>query len=364
MITRRGMVAGLGAAAGGAALFAHSCSRIGRYDAAAAGLRVPIAPGAPWSPLELCRYATLAANSHNSQPWRIAITADRAILRPDWRYRLPAVDPDDHHIWVSLGCAAENLAVAAEAMGRTAQIGFDTGAQAVVARFAPARTRAHPWRTAVVARQSTRLDYSPRVPPAAVLDGIVRAAQIEGVELDVLTDPVARAPLRELVLAANRAQMQTPAFVDELRDWIRFSDLEALARGDGLASRVTGAPSMPRWLGERLFSLGYTIDGETRKIAGWMGNAAGLAFFAGKTDDPAGWVAAGRSFQRFALALTAAGLRHAHVNMPVEVAATRAQLAAHLRLGARRPDLLIRFGYGPMAPWSLRRPPDRAFVPV
>jgi hypothetical protein len=42
--------------------------------------------------------------------------------------------------------------------------------------------------------------------------------------------------------------------------------------------------------------------------------------------------------------------------MPVEVAAMRGQLAAHFGLAARRPDLLVRFGYGPLAPWSLRRP--------
>lgn len=41
--------------------------------------------------------------------------------------------------------------------------------------------------------------------------------------------------------------------------------------------------------------------------------------------------------------------------MPVEEVATRGQFAAHLGLGRLRPDLLIRFGYGPLAPWSLRR---------
>ena len=38
-------------------------------------------------------------------------------IRPDVARRCPAVDPDDHHLFVSLGCAAENLALAAATLG-------------------------------------------------------------------------------------------------------------------------------------------------------------------------------------------------------------------------------------------------------
>jgi hypothetical protein len=67
-------------------------------------------------------------------------------------------------------------------------------------------------------------------------------------------------------------------------------------------------------------------------------------------------VQAGRSYQRFALQATALGLRHAHLNQPIEVAATRPQLQSLLGLGERRPDLVLRFGYAPPMPRSLRRP--------
>ena len=52
---------------------------------------------------ELVRYATLSANSHNTQPWQFRL-ADRAILAlPDMRRRLASVDPDNHHLFASLG---------------------------------------------------------------------------------------------------------------------------------------------------------------------------------------------------------------------------------------------------------------------
>ena len=64
---------------------------------------------------DLVRFATLAPNGHNTQPWRFRIGADKIDLLADFARRTPVVDPDDHHIYVSLGCAAENFILAAGA---------------------------------------------------------------------------------------------------------------------------------------------------------------------------------------------------------------------------------------------------------
>jgi hypothetical protein len=66
---------------------------------------------------ELVRYATLAPSSHNTQCWKFALEQDAITILPDFSRRCPAVDPDDHHLYVSLGCAAENLIRAARAHG-------------------------------------------------------------------------------------------------------------------------------------------------------------------------------------------------------------------------------------------------------
>ena len=66
---------------------------------------------------ELVRYATLAPSSHNTQCWKFTIADTAIMIAPDLSRRCPAVDPDDYHLFVSLGCAAENLAQAALAHG-------------------------------------------------------------------------------------------------------------------------------------------------------------------------------------------------------------------------------------------------------
>jgi len=59
---------------------------------------------------------------------------------------------------------------------------------------------------------------------------------------------------------------------------------------------------------------------------------------------------------------TALGLKYAFINQAVEVPDVRRQFATFLGVGSRRPDLLIRFGYGPDMPRSLRRPIEDVIV--
>jgi hypothetical protein len=68
------------------------------------------------------------------------------------------------------------------------------------------------------------------------------------------------------------------------------------------------------------------------------------------------WALAGQASQRFALQATALGLKHAFVNPPVEVTRFLPQLATLVGLPGRRPNLLMRFGFGTTLPWSPRRP--------
>jgi len=83
----------------------------------------------------LIRYATLAPNGHNAQPWRFRAQDGGIAILPDLTRRTPVVDPDDHHLFVSLGGAAETLAIAAAARGRASEVSFSPengGAVAVV----------------------------------------------------------------------------------------------------------------------------------------------------------------------------------------------------------------------------------------
>ena len=174
--------------------------------------------------------------------------------------------------------------------------------------------------------------------------------------LVLITDRPQIDRVRDLVLAGNKSQLADPAFMRELKSWIRFSPREAMKTGDGLFAAASGNSVLPEWLGPTLFSMVLKPDADNAKYARQIGSSAGLAVFVSERADKEHWVRVGRACQRFALQATALGMKLAFVNQPVEVASLRPELAALVGTPGRRPDIVMRFGYGPTLPFSMRRP--------
>ncbi|MBS1143893.1 MAG: hypothetical protein H6R14_1299 [Proteobacteria bacterium] len=306
---------------------------------------------------ELVRCATLAPSSHNTQCWKFRLEDDAISILPDLSRRCPAVDPDDHHLFVSLGCAAENLVQAALANGLMGHAGFDAaGGNLLRVALEPTNPVASTLFQAIPERQSTRGEYDGRPLARQELELLERAGNGHGVQVILLTERQAMERVLEYVVQGNTAQMNDPAFVEELKQWIRFSGDEAVRTGDGLFAASSGNPSLPTWLGSLLFGLFFTPKSENDKYASHVRSSAGIAIFVSDDPGPAQWVETGRCYERFALQSAALGIRNAMLNQPVEVPTLRPQFADFLGIGKRRPDLVVRFGRGPKLPSSLRRP--------
>ena len=340
---------------GGVYLASDAMGTASDYSEGSAALRRPLADAA--SVRDIVRFATLAPSGHNTQPWAFRVADRRIEIRPDFTRRTPVVDPDDHHVFVSLGAAAVNLSLASAARGWPGTIVFDPAAGgSVVFSSGPGRATSSDLFDAIPRRQSTRADYYGRAVSSADLDLLIKAALVPGVDLVLLTDKPHIERLRELVVEGNSKQMNDPAFMRELRLWLRFNPRQALRTGDGLYSAATGNPAMPDWLGPRAFDLLTTAGSENEKYTRQIRSSSGIAVFAGVQSDPAHWVAVGQACQRFSLQATALGLKHAYINQPVEVAALRSELASLVGLNGRRPDIVMRFGHGADLPFSARRP--------
>lgn len=95
--------------------------------------------GAPVDYRELIRLGSLAASSHNTQPWTFSHDNGLIRIEPDFSRRCPVVDPDDAHLFKSLGCAAENIVHAAAAVGLRAAVesGAADAEPAVTVRVVP-----------------------------------------------------------------------------------------------------------------------------------------------------------------------------------------------------------------------------------
>jgi len=285
-----GALAGLSSCSSGTSVdsYENVADRTWRHGKVAAGDKVALLH-------ELVRYATLAPSSHNTQCWKFRLEDNAISILPDLSRRCPAVDPDDHHLFVSLGCAAENLVQAALANGLRGHAGLDaTCGNLLRVALEPTNPVASTLFQAIPERQSTRGEYDGRPLARQELELLERAGNGHGVQVIMLTERQAMEKVLEYVVQGNTAQINDHAFVAELKQWIRFSGDEAVRTGDGLYAASSGNPPLPTWMGSLLFGLFFTPKSENDKYAKHVRSSAGIAIFVSDTPGPAQWVEVGR----------------------------------------------------------------------
>ncbi|WP_439576574.1 Acg family FMN-binding oxidoreductase [Elioraea sp.] len=336
------------------------------YDAEAARQRAipwPAAGGA-LDLRALARLGTLAPSSHNTQPWLFRIGDEMIQVAPDLTRRCPVVDPDDAHLFKSLGCAAETIVQAAAAAGHATAMRIEPGGS-ITLSFRAAEGLDGTLAAAIPQRQCTRRCFDGRPIAPGQRKALAAAGTGEGVRVALVEDAAVRGAIGDLVAAGNRAQLGDPAFRAELFAWVRCTAGEAIATGDGLSSFAAGQPALPRWLVRLLLPVVLTASAQVARDSEHLATTPMLAAFVAVSDDIPAWIEIGRCYQRLALRATLAGIRHAHINQPIEVRDLRPHLHAALGLGpGEQALLLLRLGYGAAAPFSLRRPLDAMLRPV
>ena len=133
--------------------------------------------------LFLLRYAILAPSSNNSQPWRFGIEGDCIRVLSDERYWLRVCDPDRRELHLSVGCALENLLVAAEHFGFGHRVDYFPEAGdpslAAVVQFAPRWLAVGP-SSARAVRHADGAPNQPSAPPgpSARRGRLIRPAEL------------------------------------------------------------------------------------------------------------------------------------------------------------------------------------------
>jgi hypothetical protein len=310
----------------------------------------------------LIRYATMAASSHNTQPWKFQLEANRITILPDLARRCPVVDPDDHHLYTSLGCAAANLIEAASAAGLSSKVHYDEAISSLIIDLETAPVSKSALFDAIPKRQCSRTTYDGTVISSQELQQLEVAGNGEGVSLMLLTGEEKLKGITEYVTKGNIAQISDTTWVNELKKWIRFNGSHAVSTGDGLYGKSMGNPDAPKWLGNLILRFALSPKSQNNKDMKNILSSSGVAVFYSDSDDKAHWIEAGRCYERFALQAEALNLRTAFINPPVEVRELRSEFASWLGIGDRRPDLVVRFGRGPKMPLSLRRPVEEVII--
>jgi hypothetical protein len=313
---------------------------------------------------ELLRLASLAPSGHNAQPWRVRVEGPgRWLLCADPARRLPAVDPDDRELHVSLGAFVENLAQAAPAFGRRLVVAAPApadGPDAVARLQLAAGPREDADLDRIRRRRTVKRGLSCEPLGPETVERLLGPAG-GGVRFVPADDPAA-GWLAESALAAFEAQSARDQAQTELAGWIRFRNADARARCDGLTTASMEIGGFGGWWVRTFYgpddvlSAGFRARGVV-EVADRVREGAGWLVVSSAGDGLADRLDAGRRFERVALSARGLGLGLHPLSQVLEETPWRDEVAARLGVPGRV-QLLVRVGRVAdyREPVSLRRP--------
>ncbi len=279
--------------------------------------------------------AILAANPHDTQPWLFAAKDNAITVFADRSRNLGTMDPFRREMHLGLGCAVENIVVAARAFGLDAMVtsaggtlsrspGNDVMTAAQIA-LRPAAMRPDALYHAIPHRHTNRGAYLPdHALPAEQLMRFARMISDDSVKVVFVSDRAAHADLGALMVEATQHIIADSQMSADSARWFRTGRRDIEARRDGVTMDTAGlSPAM-------LLAAKLLPDFDARTTdQGWLSMTRDMQIpsapvlgivFVRDRFDMAQAIGAGRAWQRLHLAATAAGLAAQPINQPVEMA--------------------------------------------
>jgi hypothetical protein len=319
-------------------------------------------------PLALVRAAVLAANAHNTQPWLFRVGASGIDLFADPARGAGAVDPLGRELVVSLGCALENLVLAAGPHGFAASPTlFPNPADPThVARIelAPTEPARSALADAIPNRHTNRAAYAVDPIAAETLTAMAGLNDAADVAVVWLTSPADKRSFTELSIAATEAFIaDTEQSVDSFAWW--RGDWDELQRDkDGITLDAAGLSPLTRALGKLMPGISRTENDrawlKTTKDPQLSTAAAFGVLVARDHRAAAQRVEVGRLYQRLHLWATTEGLAMQPINQTVERRDREVATGVSPDLGLALAALMPEPGWHAVVPFRIGYPMDEA----
>ena len=306
--------------------------------------------------IQIASYASKAPSGHNTQPWKFHITDSTITVLPNLDVALPVVDRSNRELFISLGCAVENLCIAASYFGYTTHI-IECSIEAIILELTKnALTIEDSLFHQIEKRQTNRNIYNGNKISDGILQQLQSIPKENGIQFyfTEINTPFANT-ITQYIMKGNEIQMADIAFKNELLSWMRFNKKQVEATHNGLSYLVFGNPPLPRILARPIVSLFLKPNAQNKSDRKKIDSSSHFVVCATQRDTIEEWINLGRTLQRFLLKVTEIGISYAFLNQPCEVAALAFDLREKLPVNKEHPTLIMRIGYAKQIPYSPRK---------
>jgi len=200
--------------------------------------------------IALVRAAILAANPHNTQPWLFRVNQSRIDLFADTKRNIGAIDPYFREMYTGLGCALENLLLAANANQYTYRLELmPTPANATHAAridLRPGERSAVGLYDAIPNRHTNRGPYDLQ---RAVRPETLKALEALGDDNSKVfwfTSEKDRRRVGELIVRASEAIVADAEQSRDSAQWLRFRWPDIQRYRDGITIDASVSPTLMR----------------------------------------------------------------------------------------------------------------------
>ncbi len=297
----------------------------------------------PSGPLALVQAGILACNPHNTQPWLFRITSGQIELYAATTRNLGSFDPYLREMHIGLGCAVENMLLAAKPNGYSVELTLPAGnltmlpqrqQPELVARLtlSPSEPSADALYEQIPLRHTNRGPYQlDKKPDETTLQELSKlAVEDPAIRLFLYSEQQMLKTFGNLVVSATQTIIDDATMVADSEHWFRHSWADVQRLRDGVTLDTSGLPPLMTAIAKMLpppsadTNHRYWLEG-TRDVHVATAPVFGLLAVSDLYDRPQS-LRAGQLWQRMHLWATAQGLAMQPLNQPVELVDRQRQL--------------------------------------
>lgn len=299
----------------------------------------------------LLRYALLAPSRYNTQPWKFRITPEGVEVYADRTRWLRFADPEQQELHLSVGCALENLLVAASHFGLGYELiyfpdqGFSDHVATVLFPTGITPSSSYPTSLfkAIPIRHTSHSKHDRRPVSNGHLNLLQNCSLESGIHLYLTSDLTMKGAVDGLVAQGNIVRFADPDYRSELAYWI----------GQGAFGNT--------WLISKLGELAYAHvnlgKSEAARGSDLLSSSPAIGVICSTDDSRTSQVQAGQVFQRVALLAASMGIWTQPMSHIIEIPDLRQELTQLIPVPNAVMQHPFRLGTGkPEAQHTPRRP--------